>query len=110
MKRCARYLLAIWLVATTAVGGAQQADDPMRPSYVKTVRHASRQARQSWQLQGVMGTDQQRIAVVNGRVVEVGDLVMGAVVTRIGPAAVDFRMRSRRWTIRMPQAAMGEKQ
>lgn len=110
MKRIARSLLAILLFAAPAAGDAQQGDDPMRPSYARPARHANAHARQPWVLQGVMGTEQRRLAVVNGRVVEVGDTVLGATVARIGSASVDFRARSRRWTIRMPQAAMGDKQ
>ncbi len=109
MKRKKFNLLGILLLVAASVCAAQQPNDPMRPSYVKAVRAASRQSHPLFVLQAVMGTEQQRLAVVSGRVVEVGDDVLGAVVSRIGSASVELRTRTRRWTIRLPNAVIGER-
>jgi hypothetical protein len=113
MSRAPSVLLAIgMLVAAAPAGAAAPVADPMRPSYVQPVQATVRQRGPRYVLQAVFGDQQRRVAILNGHVVQPGDRVHGARVQRIGATEIELRAGARRWTVRLPDAALltsGEK-
>jgi hypothetical protein len=80
------------LLATAAAAQASAADlrDPMRPPNAPAAVISRPGAPSSLQLQAVIGTGQSRVAIVNGRVVHVGDKVDGAVIDEISATTVRY--------------------
>jgi hypothetical protein len=109
MSQASLFLLAMgMLVAAAPATAAAPAADPLRPSYVQPVQSAGRHRGQRYALQAVFGDQQRRVAVLNGQVVQPGDLVQGARVQRIGAAHIELRAGNRRWIVRLPDASMLE--
>lgn len=107
MNRDRRHLLVLGLALLLAqVAPDAPAADPMRPSYIKSAGTASRSRGSrrpaAYQLQAIMGTAGDRIAVVNGKVVRQGEAVGAARLRRIGASFVELQDRRRRWLLRLP--------
>jgi hypothetical protein len=85
------------------------AADPMQPSYVKPSvagRLVVGRRPAAYQLQAIMGTAGDRIAVVNGRVLRPGDAIGAARLRRIGASFIELQERRRRWLLRLPAAPL----
>jgi hypothetical protein len=85
-----------WILAITgmAIAGTQAsaADlrDPMRPANAPAAVMSRPGALAPLQLQAVMTTGASRIAIVNGKVVHVGDKVSGALITEISSDSIRY--------------------
>jgi hypothetical protein len=88
--------LAITSMAITgmAIAGthASAADlrDPMRPANAPAATISRPAAVTPLQLQAVMTTGAARIAIVNGKIVHVGDKVSGALITEISSDSIHY--------------------
>jgi MSHA biogenesis protein MshK len=76
------------LAATLIAAGAMHASaadlrDPMRPPSAPAAVISRPDAPPAMQLQAVIGTGESRIAIVNGKVVRVGDRIEGALIGEI---------------------------
>lgn len=82
-------LLALPFAAALAADvNAEELVDPTRPSHVAAARDSNTTRAPSWQVESIIVSPGRRLAVVNGRVVGVGDRVGGAKVTEILPYEV----------------------
>lgn len=83
------YLAALLAVATLAAPDAL-ARDPMRPPHAAT-SHGATPSSAPVLLSAVIGDGARRIAIVNGRVLRVGDSVDGVTVERIDATGIVYR-------------------
>lgn len=72
--------------------------DPTRPPSTPDPRHAPA-ARPHWRVTSVMIAPARRVAVVNGRLVRVGDRVGGARVIAVLPEGVRLQRGGREFTV-----------
>ncbi len=101
--------LAIWLGLLGLLPGAMLAAglaDPTRPPYRQVARKAPVAVPDSsgWRLTMIRLSDRDRIAVVNGRLVAVGDRVGDARVVAIRPGAVELVQAGKRFTVKLSRA------
>jgi len=92
------------LVGLFAVMSAQAAlNDPTKPptAHAKVYVSKKKDKRQRWVLSSTLVSAQRRTAVINDRVVAVGDHVNGARVVSIQPSAVRLRMGRREISLMM---------
>lgn len=92
-------LLMVCLLIAGPVGA--QLDDPTRPPGYRLYVPGGKQAAPSWRVDTIKISEQQRIAVVNGRRVQVGDRVNGASVLDIQPGYVQLRYKGEEIAIRL---------
>ncbi|MFP4609835.1 MAG: hypothetical protein ACLFQT_02340 [Thiohalophilus sp.] len=78
---------------------AAQLDDPTRPPGHRLP--GSKQSAPSWYVNTIKISEQERIAIVNGRRVQVGDSVGGARVLDIQPGYVRLRYQQEEIAIRL---------
>jgi len=71
------------------VAPAQASRDPMRPPQAAAVRAAAR-VEPAFQLTAVIGSDERRVAIVNGRVVRAGDTVDGALILAVFDGGIRY--------------------
>ncbi len=92
------------LLATTAVVQASAADlrDPMRPPNAPAAATSHIGAPSSLQLQAVMGSGQSRVAIVNEKVVRVGDTIGGALITEISAEAIHYSRGGKQLVASLP--------
>lgn len=77
--------------------------DPMRPSYVReSPRSRKSAATAAPRLQAVIGNSRRRLAIIDGRVVEVGQQHRGSVVVRIERDRVLLKSRRHFIALRLP--------
>ncbi len=96
--------LAIWLVLWLPQGGLLAAGlpDPTRPPHRHQMQGANAVPKgQGWQLTMTRVSAHDRIAVLNDRLVVVGDRVGGARVVAIKPSGVDLVQGGRRFTVKL---------
>jgi MSHA biogenesis protein MshK len=87
----ARLLTALILsLAATTQALAADLHDPMRPPGAPAAASSRPSAPSSLQLQAVIGSGPSRVAIVNGKVVHVGDKVDGAVIDEISATTVRY--------------------
>lgn len=91
--------LALWLAAMAAVADEPVAD-PMRPPAVQGRAPAEDQAR-TLVLHSTLVSGPQRSAVINGRVVTVGERIGGARVLEILPGEVRLRGAQGQFRLRL---------
>jgi hypothetical protein len=84
-------LLLTGLVALTGVGQAGSLKDPLRPPVFVAKPATKNTSTPSWRLASTLVAGDQRSAVINGRVLGLGDRVDGAEVVDIQPGQVRLR-------------------
>lgn len=97
MKRCLLMMLAV-----AATAGAQPVQDPTRPPVQLLSPSAAAPAVHAPRLQSILigrAAGGRRVAVIDGDLVRVGDLVGGARVVAITPADVVLARAGRRETL-----------
>ncbi|MCS6946430.1 MAG: hypothetical protein NZM12_02305 [Steroidobacteraceae bacterium] len=78
--------------------------DPMRPSYsVATPQSPAARTAGPYRLQGIIGCPAVRVAIVDGRVVGVGDRLGSARIVAIGSRHVALQAGARRWIAYLPE-------
>ncbi len=102
---CLGLLVCVCGPATFAVAKDESLPDPTRPDR-SAQKHGSGQAREeqpppSWELSSVIRSPRRELAVINGRIRQVGDIVDGAKILEIKPDAVILRYRGNRRLIRL---------
>lgn len=82
-------LLALpFAAALVANANAEELVDPTRPSHVAAASDSNTTRAPAWHVESIIVSPGRRLAVVNGRVVGVGDRIGGAKVTEILPYEV----------------------
>ena len=76
-------LTAVLITVATAQASAADLHDPMRPPSAPAAVISRPDAPASLQLQAVIGTGDSRVAIVNGKVVRVGERIDGALIGAI---------------------------
>ena len=99
-------LLVGWLVAAGPVT-AERLPDPMRPpqSGAASIRAPVSEPK-SWQLHMIRISREQRLAVINGRMVKPGDEVSGAKVVSVGPNSVQLRKGGKRFSLALARTSV----
>ena len=113
---CLRALLCGLLLLIAASGlQAEPLRDPTRPPQSLTVP-ARVETTSKWQVSSILISADRRVAMVNGRAVQVGDRVSGARVLAIAADSVRLRNEKKEFTVRLhtqrikePVAETGEK-
>lgn len=91
--------LALLVLCALAAPVATAADlpDPTRPSWAQPAPQGNATPRQTvFRLESVLISAERRVAVINGTVVQEGELVDGAAVLRIEPGIVTLRRAGRK--------------
>jgi hypothetical protein len=88
-------------------GGAEDlvVRDPLEPYRAAPSGNGSAPAAPRYALTGVVVRGAQRVAIVNGRLLKVGDTVDGALVLRIEADAVHLRREGREMVVALGNAA-----
>ena len=95
----------LFAALATATLQAGQLPDPMRPSYGQQALPRALARREfAPQLQGVFGDAKQRIAVLDGQIIEIGSLVGAFRVTNIHADSIELRHGKRRVVARIGAA------
>lgn len=106
------FLISICLPGLSSFSVVAQLDDPMRPPghrlSVPEQKKASVATRYSLSL--VQISSLRRSAVVNDRLVEVGDKVSGAKIIAIYPSSVKLRKKDKVFTIKLLSRAVKKRQ
>jgi hypothetical protein len=97
-----RLLTALLGLATATQAIAAELRDPMRPPGAPPAASSRVSTPSSLQLQAVIGTAQARVAIVNGKVVHVGDKVDGAVIEAISATAVRYTRGGKQLVASLP--------
>jgi hypothetical protein len=95
-------------LALTAAAPAVAADlrDPMRPPNAPAVATSRAVAPSSVQLQAVIGTGPSRVAIVNGKVVHVGDKIDGATIDEISATTVRYSRGGKQLLASLPHTKL----
>lgn len=100
--------LAATLLALSAAAQAVAADlrDPMRPPSAPASAMSRAGTPSSLQLQAVIGNGPSRVAIVNGKVVHVGDKVDGATINEISATTVHYTRGGKQLTASLPNTKL----
>ena len=99
-------VLAGWLLAGVPAG-AERLPDPMRPPQVGSGTAPARAGEpQDWKLHMIRISPDQRLAVINGRIVKPGDEVSGARVMSVGTNSVQLRKGANRFSVALSRASV----
>ncbi len=99
-------VLAGWLVAG-GPAGAERLPDPMRPPQTGArTAPAPMGEPQDWKLHMIRISPDQRLAVINGRIVKPGDEVSGARVLSVGTNSVQLRKGAKRFSVALSRATV----
>jgi len=101
-----RVLAAVLAVATAAQVFAADLRDPMRPPNAPAAVMSPVGAPASLQLQAVIGTGATCVAIVNGKVVRVGDKVDGAVIDEISDTSIRYTRAGKHLTAALPHTKL----
>ena len=101
-------LLAVTVLSTMAPLLAAAADlhDPMRPPGAPAAAVSRPSAPASLQLQAVIGTEASRVAVVDGKVVRVGDTINGALIHEISAEHIVYVRSGKQLVASLPSAKL----
>jgi len=103
LKSLRKVLVAGVALAALALVGASSAvplDDPTRPPTAQSAKvHKAARKPLRWTLSSTLVSAQRRTAVINGRVVGVGEKINGARVVAILPSKVHLRRKGRDITL-----------
>jgi len=102
----ARFLAALLTLTAAAQAVAADLRDPMRPPSAPGVATSRAGAPSSLQLQAVIGTGQSRVAIVNGKVVHVGDKVDGATIEEISATTVRYTRAGKQLLAALPNTKL----
>jgi len=96
------------LLALIAAAQSIAADlrDPMRPPTAPATAMSRTSSPASLQLQAVIGSGQSRVAIVNGKVVHVGDKVDGVTIDEISATAVRYTRGGKQLTASLPNTKL----
>ena len=101
MRRCLRITAALLVAALVTAAQAQTFRDPMRPAGATPA--AKRAAVSTLKLEGVIASPGvERVAIVNGRVVRIGDTVAGAQILEVLVDGVRYVRAGRIQTLTRP--------
>jgi len=92
-------IVLLGILVGTMVPAAAQLDDPTRPPGHRLP--GSKQSGPSWNVNTIKISEHERIAIINGRRVQVGDRVGGARVVDIQPSYVRLRYQQEEVAIRL---------
>jgi hypothetical protein len=90
-RACAHLALAALLAAASAHGQEPKLQDPTRPFEPVRSADGGKVIAEEFVLTAVLIATSRRIAVINGRVYQLGDRVNGELITRIDPGSVRIR-------------------
>jgi hypothetical protein len=102
----ARFLAALLTLIATAQAVAADLRDPMRPPSAPGVATSRTGASSSLQLQAVIGTGQSRVAIVNGKVVHIGDKIDGATIDEISATTVRYTRAGKQLLAALPNTKL----
>ena len=102
----ARALAAILTAVVVTQTSAADLRDPTRPPNAPAAVMSRVGGPVSLQLQAVIGTGQSRVAIVNGKVVRVGDKVDGAVIDEISSATVRYTRGGKQLVASLPNTKL----
>ena len=100
----AALLSAAVLVATKAT--AADLRDPMRPPSAPAAVIVRPGATSSFQLQAVIGTGTSRVAIVDGKLVRVGDKLAGAVIDEISATHIRYTRGGKQLVASLPDTKL----
>ncbi|TDY04073.1 hypothetical protein [Thiohalophilus thiocyanatoxydans] len=92
-------IVLLWIMAGVMVPAAAQLDDPTRPPGYRLP--GGTQTGPSWHVNTIKIGERERIAIINGKRVRVGDSVDGARVMDIQPGHVRLRYKQEVIAIRL---------
>jgi MSHA biogenesis protein MshK len=100
-------LAAVLVQLAPCMAGAEEpvVRDPLEPYRAEARGEAAAQGTPRYVLTGVVVSGTRRIAIVNGRLLQVGDRVDGAEVVHIEPDAVHLRREGREILVALGNAA-----
>lgn len=93
------YLAALLLIATAETAMADRLVDPTRPAHAKEI---ARDAHQPLRLEAILRAEGRALAIVNGKVVRVGDHVGEVRIEEIGSDSIRYTRAGRTKTARLP--------
>jgi hypothetical protein len=91
--------LAVLLVCPD--GRADTLHDPTRPATLPTAALVPK-GDAAVHLEAILGTDKSRLAIINGKVVHVGERVADALITEIGPQTIRYVRNGQIGTLKLP--------
>lgn len=96
--------LALLLMSAAAAAGAQPGlGDPTRPTSLSEPQESTRAAQMPrWRLQSTLIADDRRVAVINGRIVSVGERIEGATLLEVRSDGVTLQQDGQRLNLRLP--------
>jgi MSHA biogenesis protein MshK len=103
------HLLAILLSGTvlaSATTAAADLGDPMRPPSAPAAVISRPSASSSLQLQAVIGTGASRVAIVDGKLVRVGDKIDGAVIDEISTGSIRYTRGGKQLVASLPDTKL----
>jgi opacity protein-like surface antigen len=101
----ARLLAALLALAAATQAVAADLHDPMRPPNAPAATGRTG-APSSLQLQAVIGSGPSRVAIVNGKVVHIGDKVDGAIINDISATAVHYTRGGKQLIASLPNTKL----
>ncbi|MDH3713112.1 MAG: hypothetical protein OET44_04590 [Gammaproteobacteria bacterium] len=110
--RSTRFLLAI-MSGVCCASALAATNDPMRPMprpgsvQTETKAKPRQTARRNWVLSSTLVGEARRVAVINDRLVGVGDSVLGATVVDIGTRSARLRYAGRDVLLRLGESQPG---
>lgn len=95
--------LTLLLLSAAAVAAAQELGDPTRPTSLSEPHETTRAVQMPrWRLQSTLIADDRRVAVINGRIVSVGERIEGATLLEVRSDGVTLQQDGQRLNLRLP--------
>ncbi len=101
-----RVLAALLALATAAQISAADLRDPMRPPNAPAAALSRPGVPSSLQLQAVIGTGPSCVAIVNDKVVRVGDKIDGAVIDEISSTSIRYTRGGKQLIASLPRTKL----
>ena len=70
-----------------------QLDDPTRPANIANATSSATAVTSSWDLSSILVSPQRRVAIINGKTVKSGEILLGAKVLMINETSVKLKSR-----------------
>ncbi|VAX07863.1 hypothetical protein MNBD_GAMMA25-1128 [hydrothermal vent metagenome] len=100
-----RYGLLLWLMLNVFSAQAEVLDDPMRPpGYVQAGIGTKVSVKKGWHLSAIRIDAENRIAIINGRTVAVGEWVNKARLIEVLPQKVKLKGSQGLFSVRLVKA------
>jgi hypothetical protein len=105
VKRTTFSLLLLFVLVSTASARAETLSDPLRPLIgAPTTGNASQapaaEKTNEWRLGSVLTSAQRSVAVINGRALQVGDMLEGYELVKIEPTKVLLKKKDKQLVLR----------